>query len=133
VWPTWNTSYRAIRFIIATMTPTPTSTPYIMTRTYNPEGTPVVGTTCLTDDNSISTPGPCVTTSSIGYFLPGSSSQQWGGAVETTGNQVLVGVTPITTGGTQTTSGSWTHYVWPTWNTGYRGVRFIIATQTPIP
>jgi hypothetical protein len=113
----------------ATATPAATTTPYVVGRVYNPRGTPIMARMCRTD--GYSTPTLCQTTSNPASFAVPPSGSQRGIWTVAGANEVVVGVTPLSAGGTSVLTSSTGQHVWPRWSTGSRTVRFVMATVTP--
>jgi hypothetical protein len=150
VWPRWTTGRRDARFVVATVTPSPTasntptatptrtptaavtatSTPFVVGLVRNPQGAAhAAPSVCGTD--GVNAPSPCVSNVSSGYFAAPAGRNQWGVRVQVASNEVIIGVTPVPGGGTATINGSSAQYVWPRWTTGRRDARFVVATVTP--
>jgi uncharacterized repeat protein (TIGR01451 family) len=156
VWPRWTTGRRDARFVVATVTPSPTasntpmpsntptqtptrtptpavtatSTPFVVGLVRNPQGVArVVPSVCGSD--GVNAPSPCISNVSSGYFASPAGRNQWGVRVQVASNEVIIGVTPVPGGGTATLNGSSAQYVWPRWTTGRKDVRFVVATVTP--
>ena len=130
-----------------TNTPTPnvpSPTAYIRVRTYNPDLTPVALSNDICKVNCTDAPCTfvsCVSNDSLVDFAGAASDR--GGGIKSSGLTVM-GITPVEDGVVSDTGTYYPYcrgigtnykcYTWPTTlNTGSRVVRFIVATNTPIP
>jgi hypothetical protein len=150
VWPRWSTGRKDVRFVVATITPVPTasntptatptrtptpavtatSTPFVVGLVRTRQGTASLAPSICGSDG-VNAPSPCASNVSSGYFASPAGRNQWGVRVQAASNEVIIGVTPVPSGGTATLNGSSAQYVWPRWTTGRKDVRFVVATVTP--